>query len=274
MKVTIVTPVFNGMPWLPDAVNSVADQRRDVDLEHLVYDGGSTDGSVEWLREHTSLGYEAIFGPDEGQSDALAKGFDRAKGDLLGWINADDLLEPGALRRVVEVFASDPELAIVTGACLRIDSNGAIISATPVPPEPTREGLLDLPDVLAQPATFFSAAAYRRTEGLDRRYDLAMDLDLWYKLARVGAIKPLPDEILARFRVHPMAKSTARAAATARQDLRIRRRHGVPLRSRSVITMFNIGYVRPVVRRCTSPFRWVARRLLLSGRTRDKSARS
>jgi glycosyltransferase involved in cell wall biosynthesis len=269
MKVTIVTPVYNGMPWLPESINSVAEQRRDIDLEHLVYDGGSTDGSAEWLREHTHLGYEVIVGPDGGQTDALAKGFSRATGDIFGWVNADDVLEPGALKRVVEIFTADAGLAIVTAACLRIDPRGAIIGAIPVPPVPTLEGLLGLPDVLAQPATFFSAAAYRRTEGLDRRYDLAMDLDLWYKLAKVGPIKPLPDEILARFRVHPMAKSTARAAATARQDLAVRRRHGVPLRSRAVIKMFNLGYVRPVVPRWTRPFRWVGKRLLLSRRTRE-----
>jgi hypothetical protein len=138
-----------------------------------------------------------------------------------------------------------------------------------VPPVPTLEGPVGLPDVLAEPATFFSAAAYRHTQGLDRRYDLAMDLDLWYKLAKVGAIKHLPDEILARFRVHPAAKSRARAAATARQDLAVRRRHGVPLRSREVITMFNLGYTRPVVPRWTRPFRWVGKRLLLSRRTRE-----
>ena len=77
MKVTVVTPVYNGMPWLPECVGSVAMQRGDADVEHLVYDGGSTDGSAEWLREHASIGYEAIFGPDGGQTDALAKGFDR-----------------------------------------------------------------------------------------------------------------------------------------------------------------------------------------------------
>ena len=116
MKVTVVTPVFNGMPWLPESIRSVADQRRDVEVEHLVYDGGSTDGSAEWLRENTSLGYEAIIGPDEGQTDALAKGFSKATGEIFAWLNADDVLEPGALKRVVDVFTDNPQLAMVTAA--------------------------------------------------------------------------------------------------------------------------------------------------------------
>ena len=272
MKVTIVTPVYNGMPWLPESIRSVAEQRSKVEVEHLVYDGGSTDGSAEWLREHTSLGYEAIIGPDDGQTDALAKGFSRATGEVFAWLNADDLLEPGALQRVVEVFEGDPGLAMVIAACLMIDTQGAIIGAIPVPPVTTLDGLLCLPAVPPQPATFFSAQAYRRTEGLDPRYDLAMDLDLWLKLARVGQIRTLPTEVLARFRVHPAAKTTARAGATARQDLMIRRRHGAPLRSRAAVTMIRLGYVRPVVSPLTRPFRRLAKRVVLGRPDRGASA--
>lgn len=148
---------------------SVAQQRPDVEVEHLVYDGGSTDGSVEWLREHTSLGYEAIVGPDGGQTDALAKGFARGTGEIFAWLNADDLLEPGALRRVVDVFTADPGLVMVTATCLIIDSQGAVIGAIPVPPVATLTGLLSLPTTLPQPATFFSAEAYRRAGGCFRR---------------------------------------------------------------------------------------------------------
>ncbi len=263
MKVTVVTPVYNGMPWLPASILSVAQQRPDAEVEHLVYDGGSTDGSAEWLREHTSLGYEAIFGPDGGQTDALAKGFARATGEIFAWLNADDLLEPGALRRAVDVFTADPGLAMVTASCLIIDSQDAVLGAIPVPPLVTLAGLLSHPAVPAQPATFFSAEAYRRVGGLDRRYDLAMDLDLWLKLAGVGPIHALPTEVLARFRVHPAAKSTARAAATARQALTIGRRHGGSIRSRAAVVMIRIGYVRPVQSRLTRPFRNLARRLLL-----------
>jgi glycosyltransferase involved in cell wall biosynthesis len=263
VKVTVVTPVFNGMPWLPESILSVAQQRADAEVEHLVYDGGSTDGSAEWLREHTSLGYEPIFGPDDGQTDALASGFARATGEIFAWLNADDLLEPGALRRVVEIYTANPKLVMVTAACLIIDSTGAITGAIPVPPLVTLEGLLDLPAVPAQPATFFSAEAYRRVGGLDRRYDLAMDLDLWLNLAGAGPTHALPTEVLARFRVHPAAKSTARAAATAREALRIQRRHGASLRSRAAVVMIRIGYVRPVQSRLTRPFRNLARRVLL-----------
>jgi GT2 family glycosyltransferase len=263
LKVTVVTPVYNGMPWLPECINSVAQQRRDVEVEHLVYDGGSTDGSAEWLREHASLGYEATIGPDGGQTDALVKGFDRATGEILGWLNADDVLEPGALKRVVAAFAVDSKPAMVAGVCLIIDSDGAVIGAMPPPRVATLTGLLRLPYNPAQPATFFTAEAYRSSGGLDRRYDLAMDIDLWLKLARVGPIQTLPTAVLARYREHPEAKSVARSGASARQSLGIRRRHGMPLRCRGAYLLIQVGFVRPVVSPWTRAFRKVVKRVLL-----------
>ena len=273
MKVTVVTPVFNGMPWLPESICSVAEQRRDVEVEHLVYDGGSTDGSAEWLREHTSLGYEAIIGPDGGQTDALAKGFSRATGEIFAWLNADDVLEAGALKRVVDVFTADPGLAMVTAVCLVIDACGVVIGAIPPPRVATFDGLLRLPAVPPQPATFFSAETYRRTEGLDRRYDFAMDLDLWLKLARVGPIQTLPTEVLARYRTHPNAKSVSRSGASSRQSLGIRRRHGMPLRSRAAFAMIRSGFVRPMVSPCTHAFRRFVYRVLLGPRNKDLGTR-
>jgi glycosyltransferase involved in cell wall biosynthesis len=274
MKVTVVTPVYNGMPWLPQSICSVAEQRRSVEVEHLVYDGGSTDGSAEWLRGHTSLGYEAIIGPDGGQTDALIKGFSRATGDIFAWLNADDVLEPGALQRVVDVFTADPSLAMVTAACLVIDSQGVVIGAGGPPPVATLQGLLRIPANPSQPATFFSAQAYRRGGGLDRRYDLAMDVDLWLKLARVGPIRTLPTEVLARFRVHPNAKSIAGGAAAARQSFLIRRRHGMPLRSGAAVALIQAGFVHPVVSPFTRAFRRVARRLLLGRPSQDPGVRN
>lgn len=274
MKVTIVTPVYNGMPWLPDCVNSVAGQRVDVEVEHLVFDGGSSDGSAEWLREHTALGYRATIGPDKGQTDALIKGFEGSTGDILGWLNADDMLEPGALRRVVEVFTSQPSLALLTAVCLLIDTRGAITGVISPPPVRTFEGLLRYPTNPAQPATFFSAEAYRRVGGLDRRYDLAMDVDLWLKLARAGPMEILPTEVLARFRVHPNAKSVAAYRRAVRQDLRIRRRHGMPIRSRAGVDLIRAGYVGPLVPRwtlVTRPIRRIAKRILY-GRPDTSSA--
>ena len=142
LKFSIVTPVFNGMPWLPECVESVAAQRSDADVEHLIYDGGSTDGSREWLREHTGMGYVAIFEPDAGQTDALIKGFSLASGDVFGWVNADDLLQPGALRCVASTFEADADAILVGGCCLLIDAAGGFRGLIGTPPSCDFRGLL------------------------------------------------------------------------------------------------------------------------------------
>ena len=246
MRISIVTPVLNGMPWLPETVDSVAAQRGDVDVEHLVRDGGSTDGSREWLAGHVALGYQISLEEDSSQTDALAVGFDHATGDVFGWLNADDVLAPGALKQVAEAFSAHPEAVIVSGSCLLVGPDGAILGAIPTPPRPELGRLLRHPTNLAQPATFFRAEAYRKVGGLNGRYDLAMDVDLWFRLASVGPVVLLRDVVLAQFRLHPNAKSVVAAAAASREDLSIRRRHGMPLSSPAGRALLWHGFLDPV----------------------------
>jgi glycosyltransferase involved in cell wall biosynthesis len=258
MRISIVTPVLNGMPWLPEAVESVARQRSDVEVEHLIRDGGSTDGSREWLMAHEESGYRATFERDAGQTDALIAGFEDATGDVLGWLNADDLLEPDAAHRVADAFEANPDVLIVSGSCLLIDPEGVVIGAIPTPPDPAFDRLLRHPTNMAQPATFFRADAYRRLGGLDKRFDLAMDVDLWFRLASTGRVVLLRGAVLARFRLHPNAKSVRAAAATCREDLRIRRRYGMPLLSPAGRWLLRHWLIVPTVWRAKG----IARRLL------------
>ena len=262
MKFSIVTPVFNGMPWLPECVESIASQRADVDVEHLVLDGGSTDGSREWLRDHAGLGYTTVLEPDEGQTDALIKGFVRATGDVFGWLNADDLLEAGSLRRVAAAFLADPDLILVGGCCVLIDEAGNFGGLIGTPPASDFHGILTHIDNPPQPATFFRADAYRLAGGLDRGYDLAMDVDLWLKLARLGKVTFLPQTILARFRIHDAAKSVDAQGRAIRQDLSIRRRNGLPLRSEAAAHELYRIYVSLPLRSVRRVLRRVARRVL------------
>ena len=262
LRFTIVTPVRNAMPWLAETMESVARQTPDVEVEHIVLDGGSTDGSREWLSDHAGKHVTLRFEPDEGQTDALIKGFDGAAGDVFGWLNADDLLEPGALRRVAAEFEARPDATLVSGSALLIGPTGAIVGAIPTPPAGNLKELLAYPYNLAQPSTFFRATSYRSAGGLDRRFDLAMDVDLWMRLAALGPIATLPDAVLSRFRIHPSAKSVTRATAAVREDLGIRRRHGMPLKSRAGLTLLDAAYVRPIKWRVRSLAGSLARRIV------------
>ncbi len=268
MRFSIVTPVRNGMPWLPESMASVARQLSDVEVEHIVLDGGSTDGSREWLREHSGKHVTLIFEPDDGQTDALVRGFASASGDIFGWLNADDILEPGTLLRIAQECEAHPDAAIVSGGALLIGPSGAIVGAIPTPPASNLKELLAHPHNLAQPSTFFPAAFYRSAGGLDRSLDLAMDVDLWLRLAALGAIVTVPDVVMSRFRIHPSAKSVSRATAAVREDLLVRRKHGLSLGSTAGLVLLRAAYLRPIKWRVRSS----ARRLLR--RTRAVSSRS
>ena len=251
---TIVTPVLDGLPWLPEAVASVTSQA-DVELELIIADGGSTDGSREWLKNLRDDRVTVVLDHDSGQADALARHFSHARGSILGWLNADDLLEQGALARVAAAFREHGEASIVSGACSLIDAAGNVVGRIDPPPSGTFQGLLNYPRNLAQPATFFSAAAYRRTTGIDPRLQYAMDVDLWLKLARLGPAVLLPI-VLARFRMHPAAKSSRAATAMVREDLKVRLAHGMPTFSRAARTLFRWAYLRPLRARIRQ---WLAR---------------
>lgn len=243
-RISIVVPVLNGMPWIADAVASVTSQA--VAMELIILDGGSTDGTVAWLATHAPSAARVVTGRDRGQADAIAKGLAMASGRILGWLNADDLLEPGALTSVLAAFAKHPEAAAVSGACLTIDEGGTITGRIDPPPDGSLAGLLGYPQNLAQPATFFTTEAYRRTIGLDIGLEYAMDVDLWLKLARVGPIVLLRDQVLARFRTHASAKSSRAATAMVREDLRVRWRHGMPVFGRASLTLMRRAYLRPL----------------------------
>lgn len=245
---TIVTPVLNGMPWLPEAIESIFSQRTDTITELIVLDGGSTDGSREWLMRNVGEKGTLIFDTDHGQTDALIRGFHLAAGAMLGWLNADDVLEPGALALVASAFREHPDAVMVSGRCLQIDMVGRVLGVIPEPPSPTVDALLAFPSNLPQPATFFRKSAYDSVGGLDPALDMAMDVDLWMKLARVGELHLLHDQTLARFRLHGSGKSQAGSVAAAREDLSVRRRHGMPIPSRAWWLLVKQAYLSPWLR--------------------------
>lgn len=253
LLVSIVMPVKNGMPWLPLAVQSLLRQMGPVQL--VVCDGGSTDGSREWLREHAGGRVELAFEPDSGQPEAIARGFDRADGEILGWLNADDILCDGALEAVRTAFDDHPSASMVSGGCELIDDAGQVNGRIPVPPDGSRTGLLRHPTNLAQPATLFRAAAYRQCGGVDQDLHLAMDVDLWLKLALHGDAVLLPDQVLAQFRIHASAKSSRAAVRMIREDLRVRLRHGLSPLSATALTLARAAYISPLKGRLKSAVR-------------------
>src|SRR5512136_2069559 len=123
MKISVITPSYNQSAFLKETINSIASQEVNALVEHIIIDGGSTDGSVELLK---SLGDRVrwLSEPDHGQADAVNKGIRMATGEIIGWLNSDDLYLPGALKAVADYFRDHPECLWVYGRCSIIDDSG------------------------------------------------------------------------------------------------------------------------------------------------------
>jgi hypothetical protein len=183
-RISLVTPSFNTGRHLGDAIRSVLSQDY-PHLDYLVMDGGSTDATIDVLR---SFGDRVrwVSQKDQGQSDAIRKGFEQTTGEILGWLNADDVLAPGALRTAGEFFAAKPDVALVYGNATYIDSDGRLIGPCAHIESFNIDRLLHYSDFIVQPAAFFRRTAYEAVGGLDASLHYGMDYDLWLKLARGG----------------------------------------------------------------------------------------
>ena len=210
--ISIVTPSFNQAPYLGDAMRSVLAQEY-ASLQYLVLDGGSTDGSAELIAEVASRLSFSRSGPDEGQAAAIKEGFERSDGEILGWVNSDDALLPGALAAVGEYFSRHPDVDVLSGGARAIDAAGAL-----APLWRRSAYTLGLPatyDYLRyygqhfvwQPATFFRRDAYDAVGGVDTGLHYAMDLDLLLRLAKRKSFGRTA-RILALFRRHAGAKTS------------------------------------------------------------------
>lgn len=222
-RVSLVMPCYNGMPWLRAAIDSVLGQDY-PNLECLVMDGGSSDGTCELLKEYGDR-IRWVSAADDGQADAIARGFEQTHGTILGWLNADDVLKPGAVRAAVDVFRGHPEAGLVYGNADFIDADGRPIGPCTVVEPYSRHRLLYYGDYIIQPATFFTRQAYQAVGGLDKSLHWSMDWDLWLRLAACYEVIYLQRE-LASYRWLGSNKTAAGGFKRLAEVELVARRHG------------------------------------------------
>jgi glycosyltransferase involved in cell wall biosynthesis len=201
--VSVVTPAYNSAAFIEETIQSVLEQDYSF-LEYLVMDGGSTDGTLEILKRYNNR-VDWISEPDKGQTDALIKGFKRAHGRIVSWLNADDIYMPGVVRRAVNYLVTHPEIDVIYSDCQVIDSSGQVLQTWR-----TRSfSLVDLARgecFIYQPTVFIRRSALEAVGGLDESLHYVMDYDLWLRLGVAHRFGALPG-IGAQFRVHPGSKT-------------------------------------------------------------------
>ena len=220
--VSIVTPSYNQGRFIGHAIDSVLSQSY-PHIEYLVMDGGSTDETVDVLHSYGDQ-VRWTSGPDGGQSDAIDNGFRRSRGQILAWLNADDVYAPGAVEQAVREFERHPETGLVYGQGTIIDAAGAetgpFIGIEPF----CLWRLLNVLDYVLQPATFFRRSTYEATGGLDRELCYSMDWDLWIRLAALAEVR-FVDRVLASSREWEDTKTATGGWRRIRELAGLIRRH-------------------------------------------------
>lgn len=219
--VTVVTPSFNQGRFIDATIRSVLAQDYPA-LEYLVIDGGSTDETLAILRSYGDL-LSWVSAPDHGQADAINRGWRRGRGEILAWLNSDDLYAPGAVRAAVASLAQHPAAAGVYGDCGYIDADGQTIGAHRTAPFDYAKLLRTSYAYIPQPATFLRRAALEQVGYLDAQLTMVLDLDLWLRLGRVAPLAYVPQR-WASFREHATSKTLSQQLRAAPEILMIIRR--------------------------------------------------
>ena len=206
IKISVVTPSFNQAGFIRRTIESVLAQD-DPHFEHIIMDGGSTDGTVDILREYDHLNW--VSAPDKGQSDALNRGIQKSTGAIIGWVNSDDLYAPGAFNAVRAYLEQAPEARIISGNQVVIDADDQVIDRRP--PAMDRARMLapwrwSGGTSVFQVGTLFFRELYDRFGPLDDAFHYAMDYDFFLRATEYYPVHRLNTDI-GYFRLQPEAKT-------------------------------------------------------------------
>ena len=222
--VSIITPSFNQARYLEATIQSVLEQDYPR-IEYIIVDGGSSDGSVDVIKKYAGRLAWWVSEQDKGQTDAINKGFNRASGEILAWLNSDDTYNPGAVSAAVKYLTENPDVAMVYANCNYINEQGGVIgkfNSAQTDHRRLREGYVHIP----QQTMFFRANYWKELGPLDPSFYFAMDYDLWTRIAARAPIKYLAGQTWANFRIHTSGKTTSADDRCWPEMLRVHYRDG------------------------------------------------
>jgi glycosyltransferase involved in cell wall biosynthesis len=246
---SVITPALNSEEFMEDAILSVSRQQG-VAAEHIVIDGASTDNTLSIVQRYSEVRWTSE--PDRGQSDAINKGFLSAKGDLVGWLNADDYYLPGGLEAIALAAQSHPEADVIYGDCVFVDSGGKIVRSK-VEHGFDRSVLMYFGCYIPSTATFFRRHIIDAGMLLDCDYRVCMDFEYFARLAQAGCKFCYVPRFIAAFRWHGNNVSLQHLPRRAEERRLVQQRfNGNDLSGRTRNLLANLYRVKRVLRKTLS----------------------
>lgn len=213
-KISVITPSFNQGEFIERTVRSVLCQRY-PNLEYILMDGGSTDSTSQVLEAYRSQFAHFVSARDGGQADAIGSGFERSSGEIMAYLNSDDVLAPGALHFVNEFFRKNQRVDFIYSHRVAIDKTDKVIWYWGLPRHVTY--LMRRLDFIPQETCFWRRRLYEKAGNIDRSFTFAMDYDLFVRFMAIGRFRRV-DRILAAFRVHDSSKTSTGLEAVGKAE--------------------------------------------------------
>jgi len=233
IKVSIITPSYNQGQFIEATINSVINQTY-KNIEYILLDACSTDNTSNIIKKYENEISTIVCEKDNGQSDAINKGFKLATGELVAWINSDDILYPDCVERIVNAYLDNPDGAIFYSNNYNvIDKDGVIRRNSSLKVRDRNYLLKEKFDVL-QPGSFYVTEKVKRVNYLDENIHYCMDLDLWLKLLKLGSIVDIEGGPLAAYREWELTKTSTGAEKFYKNIYEILRKHGASIYDRSI----------------------------------------
>ena len=224
MRFTLVTPSFNQAVFLERTIRSVLSQDF-PNLEYIIVDGGSTDGSVEIIRRYKKQLAWWVSEADHGQAEAINKGLKRATGEIVGWLNSDDTLVPGALHAIAAAYRQYPEADLIYGHTCQIDESDRVIRRLCAVQTDAYDLIHFNRNLFSQPGTTWRRSLHDRIGFLDESLHYALDCDFWIRAAQHGVVRFVPRH-LGNLRMYADTKSSRQVAGFEKEHAELDGRYG------------------------------------------------
>jgi glycosyltransferase involved in cell wall biosynthesis len=216
-KVSIITPSYNQAKYLEQTIQSVLTQDY-KNIEYILIDGGSNDGSIDIIKKYQDKFAYWISEKDNGQADAINKGFAKANGEIIAWLNSDDYYLPNTISQVIKTFEENPDVVLIYGHMLAVDENGKTFNTLNYK-QLTLEDLICF-QIIGQPAVFFRNSTLHKTNGLNLDFHFLLDHLFWIELAQHGKMLHV-NQTWSAARYHAEAKNRAKASEFGKEAFRI-----------------------------------------------------